>query len=45
MHVEVGASRAPATECFIRDIERYRYRPDTALHSAIAAYRAAIVMH
>ncbi|HEY4132614.1 MAG TPA: ankyrin repeat domain-containing protein [Gemmatimonadaceae bacterium] len=43
VHAEVGASRAAATEYFIRDIQRYLYRGDTALHIASAAYRAAIV--
>jgi ankyrin repeat protein len=39
----VGASRAAATDHFIREIRHYMYAGDTALHLAAAAYRTALV--
>lgn len=41
--VEVGATRAEATNHFLTPIARYVYSGDTALHIAAAAYDASLV--
>lgn len=40
---ETGASRESAKDWYVREIERYIYAGDTALHVAAAAYRTKIM--
>jgi hypothetical protein len=42
-HLELGATRQAAGDFFVKEIQRYLYAGDTALHIAAAAYSASLV--